>query len=331
MFQAQNRETIYIVLEKLLCSSRSLWRRVWQDRFSQNKTKPARPQCARMKKVVERIRGSGWTWKGTEAEEAAKRNDAKTLFRVVSLLAETIGRPTLQDMTTNLETEAGKVGLRISANKTKAMQIREVEVLQSITAGGQSVDDVDRFTYLDSILACDGDAEVDVNCRIGKAAASVSNACGRYPWSSVINTDTKICLYNAIAVSVGIYASETWEITTKIAQKLNVFHQRCLRKILHVTYRDHVTNEVLPRTGSRKLADIVAERRFRMAGHTLRLSHRSTFEGCNVVDSRRWRRRGRPKKTRCRTFHEDLTRANISWEEAEHTATDRPLWHQAAA
>ena len=63
-------------------------------------------------------------------------------------------------------------------------------------------------------------------------------------------------------MSVGIYASEMWNITTKIAQKLDVFHQQCLRKILHVTYRDHVTNEeVLLRTGSRKLADTVAERK----------------------------------------------------------------------
>jgi len=27
----------------------------------------------------------------------------------------------------------------------------------------------------------------------------------------------------------------------------------------------------------------------------------------------------------------DLTRANISWEETEHTVMDRPLWRQAAA
>jgi len=43
MFQAQNRKTI-IVLEKLLCPSRSLWRRAWQRRVSQHNTRPARPR-----------------------------------------------------------------------------------------------------------------------------------------------------------------------------------------------------------------------------------------------------------------------------------------------
>jgi len=43
-------------------------------------------------------------------------------------------------------------------------------------------------------------------------------------------------------------------------------------KILQVTYWDHVTNEeIVLRTGSKKLTDIVIERRFRMAGHALRL------------------------------------------------------------
>jgi len=113
----------------------------------------------------------------------------------ISLLAETRG--TLQDITTNLEMEAGKVGLRVSANKTKLRQVGEVEVLQPITVGGQNVDDVDRFTHLGSILACDGDAEADVNCRIGKAPSVFQRM--RSIWSSsVISTDTKMWLYKAL-------------------------------------------------------------------------------------------------------------------------------------
>ena len=101
---------------------------------------------------------------------------------------------------------------------------------------------------------------------------------------------------------------------------------------LTVTYRDRIKNaEVLLRTGSRKLADTVAERRFRIAGHILHLpSHRPSNVAMSWTPDDGRRRRGRPKKTWCRTFQEDLTRANISWEEAEHTAMDRPLWRQAA-
>jgi len=43
----------------------------------------------------------------------------------------------------------------------------------------------------------------------------------------------------------------------RIERKLNVFHQRCLRKIQKVTYKDHITNEeILLWAISRKLSDV---------------------------------------------------------------------------
>jgi len=54
----------------------------------------------------------------------------------------------LQEMTTNLETEAEKVGLKISAEITKVMQIGGGRAPHPITVGLQNVDDVKRFTYL---------------------------------------------------------------------------------------------------------------------------------------------------------------------------------------
>jgi len=49
-------------------------------------------------------------------------------------------------MTRNVETEAGKVGLRISAEKTKVMQVGGERVADPVTDGQQKDDDVDRFT-----------------------------------------------------------------------------------------------------------------------------------------------------------------------------------------
>jgi len=81
-----------------------------------------------------------------------------------------------------------------------------------------------------------------------------------------------------------------------------------------------------------QLADAVAEQRFRIVGHILRLTgHRpSKIAMSRIPDDGRWRR-GRLKTTWRRTFQEDLTRANITCEEVEHTAMDRPVWRQADA
>jgi len=151
--------------------------------------------------------------------------------------------------------------------------------------------------------------------------------------SSTISSSTKTWLYSAIVVSIVTYACETWKMTARIAQKLNVFHQRCLRKILQVTYKDHITNEeILRRTCSRKLADIVTERRFRMAGHVLRLpSSRPARGAITWTPAGGARRRGRPRMTWRRTFQQDLERVGITWQEVENTAKDQLKWRQAAA
>ena len=74
------------------------------------------------------------------------------------------------------------------------------------------------------LLKEDGDVITDVNCRIGKASAVFRLM--RSTWSSpVINTNTKIWLFNATVLSVVTYASETWKITSRIAKKLDVFQQ----------------------------------------------------------------------------------------------------------
>jgi len=55
----------------------------------------------------------------------------------------------------------------------------------------------------------------------------------------------------------------------------------CLRKlhVLHITYLEHITHEeVLKKAGSTRLKDIVAECRFRLAGHILRLPDHRHFK-----------------------------------------------------
>ena len=84
--------------------------------------------------------------------------------------------------------------------------------------------------------------------------------------------NSEFCEIRSLIVSTAIYASETWKSTARIRQQLDVFHQRNLRKILGMTWKDHVTNlEVLNRTWQRRLQDIVAERRLLMAGHIIRM------------------------------------------------------------
>ena len=49
-------------------------------------------------------------------------------------------------------------------------------------------------------------------------------------------------LYESIVLSTLLYGAETWPITVANGRRLEAAHHRWLRRILHVTWRDKITN-----------------------------------------------------------------------------------------
>ena len=85
--------------------------------------------------------------------------------------------------------------------------------------------------------------------------------------------------------------------------------------------------EVLARTGQRRLQDIVGERRFRFAGHVMRMApERKVRRAIEWTPADGKRKRGRPKKTWRSTFREDLQARGVNWSEKETMAADRVRW-----
>ena len=237
----------------------------------------------------------------------------------------------IQEITNNIETFGPNTGLRINCEKTKAMKIRPEQHHPTLIMQ-QNVDYVEKFPYLGSYMSSDGDSEPDVRARIGKAASIFQRL--RSIWSSTtINLNVKLRLYSAIVIPTTMYACGTWKRTAMIAHMLDVFHRRCLRAILGIRWRDHVTNEeVMRRAEMERLQYIVTTRRGKMAGHVFRLqivrpAHTTMY--CVPEDGRR--RKGRPKKTWRSSFKEDLEEMGVSWHGARRIASDRDRWRLLVA
>uniref|UniRef100_A0A914VG25 Reverse transcriptase domain-containing protein n=1 Tax=Plectus sambesii TaxID=2011161 RepID=A0A914VG25_9BILA len=238
----------------------------------------------------------------------------------------------LADLTTILENEAARIGLRINSLKTKVMRIGYIRSNIPVIVGQQRIEEVDQFTYLGSVIADDGNAKHHVKCRLGKASAVFQRL--RPIWrSSTIALPIKIRLFNSIVIPTAVYACETWKMSAGIVRKLNVFQQRCLRQILRITYRDRVPNEeVHRRTLTCPLAETVAERRFRFAGHIFRLlPNRLPRTAITWTPLQGKRKQGRPRTTWRKTFIDDLKAVDVAWDEAENIATDRARWRSLAA
>uniref|UniRef100_A0A0L8H7B7 Uncharacterized protein n=1 Tax=Octopus bimaculoides TaxID=37653 RepID=A0A0L8H7B7_OCTBM len=109
----------------------------------------------------------------------------------------------------------------------------------------------------------------------------------------------KLRLYSIIVLLTALYGSETRNVTSTISKKLDVLHQRCLREILKISYRNHITNTaVFQRAQSRWLQNIVAaERKMRLAGYIFRMpDQRHAKTAYRWEPLGRKRRNGRPKK-----------------------------------
>ena len=117
------------------------------------------------------------------------------------------------------------------------------------TVHNNNLEEVQHFKYLGSFISADGDIEKEISTRIGLAAQAFSKL--QNVWnSSVLQTSTKLKIYRSNVRSVLLYASETWRTNKRIESRLRGFEGGCLRRILHISWQQHVTNrEIRESTG----------------------------------------------------------------------------------
>ena len=195
----------------------------------------------------------------------------------------------------------------------------------------ETVKNTHYFTYLGSKINDRGDVKEEIRVRLGKA----NSAFGRLTKvlkSKEMTLNTKVTIYLTIVLPILLYGSETWQMYIADIKRLNAFHQRCLRRILGITYKDRIKNEViLDRTNQRQLTDIIQERRLRWLGHVFRMDDnrfpKQTLKWAPIGK----RGRGRPKLTWRNTIEKDLRECNITWDEASTLAEDRTEWRRRTA
>ena len=58
-----------------------------------------------------------------------------------------------------------------------------------------------------------------------------------------ISLSSKIWLMRSLVTSIFLYVCESWTLTAELQRRIQTMEMRCYRKILHISYKDHVTNE----------------------------------------------------------------------------------------
>ena len=82
----------------------------------------------------------------------------------------------------------------------------------------------------------------------------------------------------SLVTSIFLYACESWTLTAELNRRIPAMEMRCYRKILHILYKDHVTNKEVSakiqqaiRLHEHLLA-IVKRRKLQWYGHVSRSS-----------------------------------------------------------
>ena len=190
------------------------------------------------------------------------------------------------------------------------------------------------FTYLGSTVSNSVNLDSELNGRIGKAAGTMVKLNRAPPpnsraWKNSKFTEIiKLRVYQACVLSPLLYSSETWTTNRRQEKRLNSFHLRCLRRILHIHWQDRITNsESVERASITSIFAVLSKRRITWLGHLRRMDpgripkdllFGELAEGSRPV--------GRPRPRYEDTCKHDMKLSDMDVDKRESYADDRAKW-----
>ena len=220
-------------------------------------------------------------------------------------------------------------GFRLSRGKTEYMHCcfddTQTHEGTEIQLGNQTIQQVDKFSYLGSIIQKDCEVDSDVNNRIQAGWVKWRKATGII-CDRKVKDKIKGKFYRTAIRPAMLYGSECWALKRKHEHKMAVAEMRMLRWMCGHTIKDRIYNDhIRERVGVTSIAEKMVESRLRWFGHVQR---RELDEPVRTVDQMVWspykRGRGRPKRTLNDIIQRDLLINNIS----PSMAIDRTQWRR---
>ncbi|KAI5718650.1 hypothetical protein M8J77_024598 [Diaphorina citri] len=233
----------------------------------------------------------------------------------------------LERMNTIMKT---KYNMRMNRTKTKVLvcsRNTEEQRPRPILIENEYIEIVKEYKYLGSLITSDGTSKKEIKSRIMQAK-NAFNKKKNLLTSRGIDLNTRKRLIKTFVWSVLLYGSEAWTMGKGEERRLMAFEAWCWRRMMKISWREHVTNEeVFRRAGERRnLMKQLKKRRATLIGHLLRhgtLTARvieGMIEGTNTV--------GRPPLDYIKQIMRDM---NVTtYYDLKRKAEDRESWRTAA-
>ena len=112
-----------------------------------------------------------------------------------------------------------------------------------IKVNGQKHETVTSFKYLGSIITDEG-SKPEILSRIAQTIAALTRLKPVFNDRSFF-LSSKIQLMHSLFTSIFLYACESWTLMAELQRRKQAMEMRCFRKVLGISYGDHVTNKAV--------------------------------------------------------------------------------------
>ena len=232
---------------------------------------------------------------------------------------------------------ADDFGLTVNIPKTKLMAVGR-EVTEADRAplhldDNNTVESVNEFPYLGSLIEASGRMDSDVANRISQASKAFGALRRSVFEDKELTLQTKRKIYRGCVLSVLLYASECWIPLRKHKKKLDSFHHRCARTILGISNRQQWAQRISSGEIRRRWGDPVSAvekvtaRRLEWLGHLARMPDNRIPKRCLFGWLPQARPRGGPRKRWRDVIRADLRTTKVSEDDwYELATTSRQEW-----
>lgn len=216
-------------------------------------------------------------------------------------------------------------GLMLSVSKTQYMVCNKPGPLEDpLVIDGQQVTRCDEYKYLGTILHTTGDLEANIQHRIAAAWLKWRELTG-VTCDRRMPVKLKGLVYKSMIRPVLTYGSETWAVTQRQVNTVQVAEMKMLRWMCGVTRLDKIRNEyVRGSLGVRDIADKLQESRLRWFGHVKRRPPEYIGNTVANLNMQGVRRRGRPKTRWLDVVRKDLSSCGVT----ESDTSNRAKWKE---
>ena len=130
--------------------------------------------------------------------------------------------------------------MEISAEKTKLMTNNTSGINTEIKINGQKLETVTSFKYLGSLVTDEG-SKPEILSGIAQTTAALTRL--KPVWiDKSISLSSKI-QKRSLVTSICLYTCESWTLAAELQRRIQTMEMRCYRKILRISYKDHVSND----------------------------------------------------------------------------------------